>query len=123
METPKIFEKEYRFCLILWEHEPISRADLAKICEELLGWKTTTTYTVVKRLCDRGVLMNDNSIITSLVTKEQAQSAEIDGFVEEKFGGSLPAFLAAFTRKQKLSDKDLDELQKMIDRARKGGTK
>ena len=123
METPKIFEKEYRFCLILWEHEPISRVELAKLCEELLGWKTTTTYTVVKRLCDRGVLRNDNSIITSLVTKEQAQSAEIDGFVEEKFGGSLPAFLAAFTRKQKLSDTDLDELQKMIDQARKGGTK
>lgn len=123
MGTPKIFEKEYRFCLILWEHEPISRVELAKLCEELLGWKTTTTYTVVKRLCDRGVLRNDNSIITSLVTKEQAQSAEIDGFVEEKFGGSLPAFLAAFTRKQKLSDKDLDELQKMIDQARKGGTK
>ncbi|MBQ7334722.1 MAG: BlaI/MecI/CopY family transcriptional regulator [Clostridia bacterium] len=123
MGTPKIFEKEYRFCLILWEHEPISRVELAKLCEELLGWKTTTTYTVVKRLCDRGVLRNDNSIITSLVTKEQAQSAEIDGFVEEKFGGSLPAFLAAFTRKQKLSDTDLDELQKMIDQARKGGTK
>ena len=123
MGTPKIFEKEYRFCLILWEHEPISRVELAKLCEELLGWKTTTTYTVVKRLCDRGVLRNDNSIITSLVTKEQAQSAEIDGFVEEKFGGSLPAFLAAFTRKQKLSDPDLDELQKMIDQARKGGTK
>ena len=123
MGTPKIFEKEYRFCLILWEHEPISRVDLAKLCEEQLGWKTTTTYTVVKRLCDRGVLRNDNSIITSLVTKEQAQSAEIDGFVEEKFGGSLPAFLAAFTRKQKLSDTDLDELQKMIDQARKGGTK
>ena len=123
METPKIFEKEYRFCLILWEHEPISRVDLAKLCEELLGWKTTTTYTVVKRLCNRGVLRNDNSIITSLVTKEQAQSAEIDGFVDEKFGGSLPAFLAAFTRKQKLSDTDLDELQKMIDQARKGGTK
>ena len=123
METPKIFEKEYRFCLILWEHEPISRADLAKLCEELLGWKTTTTYTVVKRLCDRGVLKNDNSIITSLITKDEAQSAEIDGFVEEKFEGSLPAFLAAFTRKQKLSDSDLDELQKMIDRARKGGTK
>lgn len=123
MGTPKIFEKEYRFCLILWEHEPISRVELAKLCEELLGWKTTTTYTVVKRLCDRGVLRNDNSIITSLVTKEQAQSAEIDGFVDEKFGGSLPAFLAAFTRKQKLSDRDLDELQKMIDQARKGGTK
>lgn len=123
METPKIFEKEYRFCLILWEHEPVSRADLAKLCEEQLGWKTTTTYTVVKRLCDRGVLKNDNSIITSLITKDEAQSAEIDGFVEEKFEGSLPAFFAAFTKKQKLSDDDLDALQKMIDRARKGGSK
>jgi len=121
METPKIFEKEYRFCLILWEHEPVSRAELAKLCEEQLGWKATTTYTVVKRLCDRGVLKNDNSVITSLVSKDEAQSAEIDGFVEEKFEGSLPAFLAAFTKKQKFSENDLDELQKMIDRARKGG--
>ena len=123
METPKIFEKEYRFCLILWEHEPVSRAELATLCEEQLGWKATTTYTVVKRLCDRGVLKNDNSVITSLVSKDEAQSAEIDGFVEEKFEGSLPAFLAAFTRKQKFSENDLDELQKMIDRARKGGEK
>ncbi len=123
METPKIIEKEYRFCLILWEHEPVSRAELAKLCEEQLGWKATTTYTVVKRLCDRGVLKNDNSVITSLVSKDEAQSAEIDGFVEEKFEGSLPAFLAAFTRKQKFSEGDLDELQKMIDRARKGGEK
>ncbi len=121
METPKIFEKEYRFCLILWEHEPVSRADLAKICEEQLGWKATTTYTVVKRLCDRGVLQNENSIITSLVSKDEAQASEIDGFVEEKFEGSLPAFFAAFTKRQKISEDELDELQAMIDRARKGG--
>ena len=123
METPKIFEKEYRFCLILWEYEPVSRAELARICEEQLGWKATTTYTVVTRLCDRGVLTIDNNRIRSLVSKEEAQLAEIDGFVEEKFEGSLPAFLAAFTRKQKFSDHDLDELQKMIDRARNGGDK
>ena len=121
METPKIFEKEYRFCLILWEHEPVSRADLAKLCEQQLGWKATTTYTVVKRLCDRGVLQNDNSIITSLVSKDEAQASEIDGFVEEKFEGSLPAFFAAFTKRQKISEDELDELQVMIDRARKGG--
>lgn len=121
METPKIFEKEYRFCLILWEHEPVSRADLAKLCEEQLGWKATTTYTVVKRLCDRGVLQNENSIITSLVSKDEAQASEIDGFVEEKFEGSLPAFFAAFTKRQKISEDELDELQAMIDRARKGG--
>ena len=123
METPKIFEKEYRFCLILWEHEPVSRAELAKLCEEQLGWKATTTYTVVKRLCDRGVLTNDNNRIRSLVSKEEAQSAEIDGFVEEKFEGSLPAFFAAFTKRQKISQEELDELQAMIDRARKGGGK
>ncbi len=121
METPKIFEKEYRFCLILWEHEPVSRADLAKLCERQLGWKATTTYTVVKRLCDRGVLQNDNSIITSLVSKDEAQASEIEGFVEEKFEGSLPAFFAAFTKRQKISEDELDELQAMIDRARKGG--
>ena len=123
METPKIFEKEYRFCLILWEHEPVSRAELAKLCEEQLGWKVTTTYTVVKRLCDRGVLTIDNNLIRSLVSKQEAQSAEIDGFVEEKFEGSLPAFFAAFTKKQEFSDSDLDELQRMIDRARKRGKK
>ena len=121
METPKIFEKEYRFCLILWEREPVSRADLARICEDQLGWKATTTYTVVKRLCDRGVLKIENNLISALVSKEEAQSAEIDEFVEEKFEGSLPAFFAAFTKRQTISENDLDELQAMIDRARKGG--
>ena len=75
METPKIFESEYRFCLILWEHEPISASSLAKLCLEQLGWKRTTTYTVIKRLADRGVLSNDNSMIVSLITKEQVQAA------------------------------------------------
>lgn len=123
MGTPKIFEKEYRFCLILWEHEPVSRAELARLCEEQLGWKATTTYTVVKRLCDREVLKIENNLISSLVSKAEAQSAEIDGFVEEKFEGSLPAFLAAFTKRQRISEDELDELQAMIDRARKGGSK
>ena len=123
METPKIFEKEYRFCLILWEHEPIRSPELSRLCAEQLGWKPSTTYTVIKRLSDRGVLKNENMIVTSLVSKEAAQLAEIDGFVEEKFEGSLPAFIAAFAKKQEFSDNDLDELQKMIDRARKGGKK
>jgi len=121
METPKIFEKEYRFCLLLWENEPIRSGELAKLCEKQLGWKTTTTYTVIKRLSERGVLKNENMVVTSLVSKDEVQSAEIDGFVEEKFEGSLPAFFAAFTKRQKISEKELDELQAMIDRARKGG--
>ena len=123
METPKIFEKEYKFCLILWDHEPIRSGDLAKLCEEQLGWKTTTTYTVIKRLSDRGVLKNENMTVTSLVSRDEVQASEIDEFVEEKFEGSLPAFFAAFAKRQRISENDLDELQAMIDRAREGGEK
>ena len=120
MDTPKIFESEYRFCLILWEHEPVKSKELVRLCEEQLGWKSTTTYTVIKRLSERGVVKNENTIVTSLVTKEEAQAAEIDELVDRTFEGSLPAFIAAFTKHQKLSEKELDEVQKMIDRYRKG---
>ncbi len=120
MDTPKIFESEYRFCLILWEHEPVKSKELVKLCEEQLGWKSTTTYTVIKRLSERGVVKNENTIVTSLVSKEEAQAAEIDELVDRTFEGSLPAFIAAFTKHQKLSEKELDEVQRMIDRYRKG---
>ena len=120
METPKIFESEYRFCLILWDHEPIAASELAKLCQEQLGWKRTTTYTVIKRLGERGVLSNENGVVRSLVSKSEAQASEIDELVEKKFEGSLPAFVAAFTRHQQLSEKELDEVQRMIDRIRKG---
>ncbi len=121
MEIPKIHESEYRFCLILWEHEPVSAVALAKLCQEKLEWKRTTTYTVIKRLGERGVLQNDNGMVTALISKEEAQKAEIDELVEKKFEGSLPAFLAAFTKRQTLSDRELDEVQSMIDCIRKGG--
>ena len=120
MDTPKIFESEYRFCLILWEHEPIKSSELVKLCKEQLGWKPTTTYTVLKRLSERGILKNENTIVSALVTKEQVQAAEIDELVEKKFEGSLPSFVAAFTKHQKLSDNEIDELQRMIDRYRRG---
>ncbi len=120
METPKIFESEYRFCLILWEHEPVTTGQLVKLCLEQLGWKRTTTYTVIKRLGERGVLKNDNGVVVSLVSRDAAQASEIDELMEKKFGGSLPAFLAAFTKRQKLSEQDLDEVQRMIDRIRSG---
>ena len=122
METPKIFESEYRFCLIMWEHAPVSAAELVKLCQEQLGWKRTTTYTVIKRLGERGVLKNENGTVTPQVSKEDAQASEIDELVEKKFEGSLPAFVAAFTKRQELSHQDLDELQQMIDRIREGGT-
>ena len=121
MEIPKIFESEYRFCLILWEQEPVTAVQLVKLCQEQLGWKRTTTYTVIKRLSERGVLKNEEGMITSLVSKEEAQASEIDELVEKKFEGSLPAFVAAFTKHQKMSEQEIDEVQRMIDRIRKGG--
>ena len=121
MEIPKIHESEYRFCLILWEHEPLTAVELVKLCQEQLGWKRTTTYTVIKRLSERGVIANNNGMITALVSKDEAQAGEIDELVEKKFEGSLPAFVAAFTKRQDLSEEELDEVQRMIDRIRKGG--
>ena len=120
MATPKIFESEYRFCQILWQHEPIKSTELAKLCAEKLGWSKTTTYTVIKRLCERGAIQNENTIVTSLVSRDEVQAAEIDELVEKKFDGSLPAFVAAFTRHQKLSAEEIDAVQAMIDRYRKG---
>lgn len=114
METPKIFESEYRFCLILWENEPIRSTELAKLCKERLDWSKTTTYTVIKRLSERGVLKNENTIVTSLISKEEAQLSELDELIEKKFEGSLPAFIAAFARRRALSEKDIEELQRII---------
>ena len=118
MDTPKIYESEYRFCLILWEHEPIKSKDLVRLCADQLGWKSTTTYTVIKRLSERGVLKNENTIVTSLVSKDAVQAAELEEFVEKTFEGSLPAFVAAFTRHQKISQEEIDAVQAMIDRYR-----
>ena len=118
MDTPKIYESEYRFCLILWAHEPVKSSELVKLCAQQLGWKPTTTYTVIKRLSERGVVKNENSIVTSLVSKDQVQAAEIDELVERRFGGSLPAFIAAFARTKRLSKAEVDEMQRMIDRFR-----
>ena len=115
MSTPKVFESEYRFCLILWEHEPLRSTDLVKLCEEQLGWKKATTYTVIKRLAQRGILQNENAVVTSLVSKDEVQAAEIDELLEKIFEGSLPSFIAAFTKHKKLSAEDISEIQKMID--------
>lgn len=121
MDTPKIFESEYRFCLILWENEPVKTTELVQLCQKQLEWKRTTTYTVIKRLGERGVLKNENGIVTSLVSREEVQASEIDELVEKKFEGSLPSFIAAFTRHRKISGQEIDEVQRMIDEFRKGG--
>ena len=116
METPKIFESEYRFCLVLWAHEPISTAELVKLCQQQLGWKRTTTYTVIKRLGERGVVKNEDGLVTALISREEAQVSEIDELVEKKFQGSLPAFLAAFARRQELSEEEVEEIRRIIEK-------
>ncbi len=115
MEVPKIFESEYRFCLILWENEPVASSDLVKLCAEKLQWKKSTTYTVIKRLAQRGVLKNQDSTITSLISKEEVQASESQEIIEKSFEGSLPRFIAAFTKKKSLSQKEVDEIRQMID--------
>ena len=116
MSSPKIFESEYRFCLILWEHEPVKSTELARLCKEQLGWSKTTTYTVIKRLSERGVVRNENTIVTALISKEEAQLSELDELVEKKFEGSLPAFIAAFARRQALSDAEIEEIRRIIEK-------
>ena len=120
MDIPKIFESEYRFCLILWEHEPLAAAELVRLCREKLGWKRTTTYTVIKRLGERGVLKNEKATVTSLVSKEQAQESRLEELVEDTFEGSIPAFIAAFSRSKKLSTEEIAQLQKLIDNYQEG---
>lgn len=118
MDTPKIFESEYRFCRILWEHEPVKSSELVKLCGEKFGWKPTTTYTVIKRLSERGILVNENCVVRSLVKEEEIRAAEIDELLEKRFEGSLPAFIAAFAKNRRMSDREIDEVQKMIDAMR-----
>ena len=116
METPKIFESELRFCEILWEHQPVRSSELAHLCAEKLGWKKSTTYTVIKRLTERGVVQTEDAVVTALVSRDQVQRAESRAFVERNFSGSLPGFLNAFVGGRGLSAEEADELRRMIDK-------
>lgn len=115
MDTPKIFESEYRFCEILWENEPVSSSALVKLCSEQLEWKKSTTYTVIRRLSERGVLKSENAVVTSLVSKEEVLTAESAEVIEKTFSGSLPSFIAAFARKKTLTEQEIDEIREIID--------
>ena len=114
METPKIFDSELRFCEILWEHQPVRSSELAHLCAEKLGWKKSTTYTVIKRLTERGVVQTADAVVTALVSRDQVQRAESRAFVERNFSGSLPGFLNAFVGGRGLSAEEADELRRMI---------
>ena len=107
---------ESNFADIIWENEPVASGELVKLCEEKLNWKKSTTYTVLRKLCERGIFQNQNGVVTSILSKEEVQAAQSEQFLSETFGGSLPAFIAAFTSKNKLSQEEVAEISKMIDK-------
>ncbi|MBQ7830360.1 MAG: BlaI/MecI/CopY family transcriptional regulator [Clostridia bacterium] len=115
MEEMKLGAVESRFADIIWANQPLTTKELVQICEKELNWKRTTTYTVLKKLCDRGIFATENSTVTALLTKDEFQAIQSEKFVGETFDGSLPAFIAAFTSRKKLSDSEIAEIRKMIE--------
>ena len=112
-----------RFADIVWANEPIGSGELVKLCEKELGWKKPTTYTELRKLCEKGLLRNEDGVVTTLMTREDFYSAKSEQIVEDSYEGSLPAFIAAFTSRKKLSKAEVDEIQKMIDEFKKGEKK
>ena len=121
MKSIELAAVQERFADIVWANEPISSGDLVKVCEKELNWKKPTTYTVLRKLCEKGLLQNVDGIVSSLISKEEFYSAKSEQIIEDSFEGSLPAFIAAFTSHKKLSKKEVDEIQKMIDAFKKEG--
>lgn len=118
MEEIKLGVVETHFAEIIWANEPLQSGELVKLCSEELGWKKSTTYTVLKKLCERGLFQNREGIVSSLISKQEFQSRQSEQFVEEAFEGSLPQFLAAFSRRKKLSEKEIAEIQRIIEENR-----
>ena len=119
MTEYKLGEVESRFADIIWRHEPLSSRHLSELAERELGWKRTTTYTILKRLCDRGLFQNNSGTVTSRISKQEFFAVQTEKFVEDTFQGSLPAFLAAFGSRKQLTDTDIDELHKLIEEMRR----
>lgn len=114
MDELNLCESEYRFCSIVWDNEPLGSGELVRLCSEKLGWKKSTTYTVLKKLCEREILKNENSNVTSIVKKEQIQKYESEQFMERNFGGSLPQFITSFMDGRKISKSEAEYLQQLI---------
>ena len=121
METYGLGPMELRFAELIWEREPSPSGELVKLCKEQMKWQKSTTYTILRRLCEKGLFQNQGGAVTSLASREEYYARCSEHFVEETFGGSLPRFLAAFTRKKNLTEKEIQELEEMIARSRKGG--
>lgn len=116
MEEIRLGAVESRFADIIWENEPLTSGELVKLCEKELTWKKSTTYTVLKKLSERGIFRNEKGVVTSLVSKQELNSRQSEQFVEENFKGSLPAFIAAFTKRKAISQKDLKEIRELLDK-------
>ncbi|MBQ0083413.1 MAG: BlaI/MecI/CopY family transcriptional regulator [Clostridiales bacterium] len=112
-----------RFADIVWANEPLGSGELVKLCESRLNWKKPTTYTVLRKLCEKGILKNENGIVSSMISKEEFYSAKSEQIIEESFNGSLPSFIAAFISHKKLTEREAAEIQKMIDAVKQGGSK
>ena len=119
MSEVRLGAVERRFAEMIWQYEPVATGFLVKRCAEVLQWKRTTTYTVLKRLCERGLFQNTDGIVTSLISREEFDTMQSRRFVEDTFAGSLPAFLAAFSGGEKLSGEEIDQLQRLIDEHRR----
>ena len=115
MQEYKLAEGEARFAKLIWQREPITSPELVKLCEKEFAWKKSTTYTVLKKLCDRGIFQNENAVVTSLISEEEFNSYKSRKFVEDSFGGSIPRFLTAFMGGKKLTKKQAEEIKKLID--------
>ena len=118
MEITKLGVVETRFAELIWENEPLSSTQLVRICQQELLWKKPTTYTVLRKLCERGLFQNQNSVVTSRISRDEYYARQCEQFVADTFEGSLPAFFAAFTTRKQLSDEEVEQLQQMIDRCR-----
>ena len=116
MEYAKLCDSDYRFMCIVWESAPVNSGELVKLCQEKLGWKKSTTYTVIKKLCEKGFIQNDDAVVSVLIPKEKAQAKEAEYFVERTFENSLPSFFAAFLGGKKLSKKEAKALKKLIEK-------
>lgn len=120
MEELRLGAVESQFADIIWNNEPIPSGELVKLCNHKLEWKKSTTYTMLKRLCERGIFKNENGIVYAILTKAEFGAAQSERIIEDTFEGSLPAFIAAFASRKKLSEKDVEEIQKMINEIREG---
>lgn len=118
MEYLKICDSDYRFMLIVWEYAPINSGELVKLCNRILGWKKSTTYTTIRKMCEKGYIVNENATVSVLIGKERVQADESEYFVKRTFDGSLPQFLTAFLQGKKISEKEAEKIKALIDEHR-----